>query len=115
MKADGTRVLIPYLDGGKKEFMSISTGSIDRRRLLRGVRIYIRDSFNVKVSNDWIKLNCPITYLYADDMHVPINETHGELQKRKNKNDELYLELVHGEDKYENKTETYKNNPREDT
>lgn len=96
------QVQVPYFDeAGAKQWIVINIGSpIDRRRLLRGVRKFVRDNFKKRVSNDWVKMHCIITFpieqlqgksaefLIMDEVVVESKE---EQRKRM---DDIYMMLV---------------------
>lgn len=96
MRYNGCHIMIPYFDAdGMKQWVKIHVASvIDRRKVWRGVRKYVKDNFKKKVSNDWVKAHCIIAGEEYTNPKRQCAEARAELRTRM---DELYLQLWEAE------------------
>ena len=54
-----TKVLIPYFDGGMKNWLTLNfKGDVDTRRVHREIRKFCKKTFNKNVSKEWIQKVC---------------------------------------------------------
>lgn len=96
------QVQVPYFDeAGAKQWIVINIGSpIDRRRLLRGVRKFVRDNFKKRVSNDWVKMHCIITFPteqlkgYTPDIMIVDEIVIESKEEQRKRMDDIYMMLV---------------------
>ena len=106
MKYLKANIQVPYFDAqGAKQWVVINVGSsIDHRRLLRGVRRFVQDNFNKRVSNDWVKMHCIITVptIQLKNTVNIVTESKDEQRKRM---DDIYMMFAKDED--ENQDGTY--------
>lgn len=108
MKYMKAQVQVPYFDDtGAKQWLAININSpIDHRRLLRGVRKFVKDNFNKRVSNDWVKMHCIITYpvvkqrgIFAGGQAIVMDEVvHESKEQQRKRMDDIYMMFVKDED-----------------
>ena len=55
-------ISIPYHDdSGQRQRVNMEiVGTIDRRRMMRGIRQFIQKMFNKRVGKQWIRMHCTI-------------------------------------------------------
>ena len=106
MRYAKANIQVPYFDAaGAKQWVVINVGSsIDRRRLLRGVRKFVQENFNKRVSNAWVKMHCIITVptIQLKNTVSVVVESKDEQRKRM---DDIYMMFAKDED--ENQDGTY--------
>lgn len=113
MKYNACHILIPYFDSdGMKQWVKIYVASvIDRRKVYRGVRKYVKDNFKKKVSNDWVKAHCIIE---GDTYINPLRQSTEARAKLRSEMDTLYLQLWEAEQNAD-KDGAYSGDQNEDT
>ncbi|HXB11393.1 MAG TPA: hypothetical protein VNZ45_05365 [Bacteroidia bacterium] len=76
MKYENVKVLIPYFDGGMKNWAVIKfEGTADTRLIKRVIRKYVKQMFNKRVDDNFIKFDCRwIKNTQADKNTVRISE-----------------------------------------
>lgn len=99
-----TSIVIPHTgsDGGRAYLrLTIDAGDegIDRAKVYKGTRTYIRDHFNKKVTTHWVRTHCIIT----NEREVQETQEAPDLESReekRRKNDLRYLQIQEAEDAY---------------
>lgn len=104
---DKTAIIIPYMgDDDTPQYLRVQIDTpegIDRRKLLRGVRKYLKTTFGVNASNDFVRRCCQI--INQHDMQAKSVE-----YSREQKNeimDRLVLAIQEEEDNYAAQTGRY--------